>query len=50
MSIFTGYVEQGEMMILCLGFLESEGPLSTRRLAYRAMKASGVDAGDKVLG
>ncbi len=38
-----------ELMTLCKGFLESEGPLSTRQLAERAMKSAGLDAGDKVL-
>lgn len=41
--------KRGELMNLCKGFLESEGPLSTRDLAQRAMKASGLDATDKVL-
>jgi hypothetical protein len=50
MSIFTGYMERGEMMRLCLGFLEFEAPLSTRQFSERAMKASGQHAGDKVLG
>ena len=36
-------------MQLCRSFLESEGPLSTPQLAIRAMKASGLDTGDKVL-
>jgi hypothetical protein len=36
-------------MRLCKGFIEAEGPLSTPQLAQRAMKASGLDAGDKVL-
>lgn len=41
--------KRGELMTLCKGFLESEGPLSTKGLAERAMKASGLDASDKVL-
>ncbi len=41
--------KRGELMTLCKGFLESEGPLSTKALAERAMKASGLDATDKVL-
>ncbi len=40
---------RGELMRLCRGFLETEGPLSTRALAERAMKASGLDTSDKVL-
>jgi hypothetical protein len=52
----TAYVDihriwkRGELMRLCRGFLEAEGPLSTRQLAERAMTASGLDASDKVLG
>lgn len=38
-----------ELLGLCLGFLESEGPLSTRELAARAIKASGMDTLDGVL-
>jgi hypothetical protein len=41
--------KRGDLMRLCRGFLESEGPLSTRQLAERAMTASGLDAGDKVM-
>ena len=41
--------KRGELMRLCKGFLESEGPLSTRALAERAMKAAGLDVGDAVL-
>jgi len=41
--------KRGDLMRLCMGFLESEGPLSTVQLAQRAMVASGLDAGDKVL-
>ncbi len=38
-----------ELMGLCVGFLESEGPLSTRELAARAIKASDMDTLDEVL-
>jgi hypothetical protein len=41
--------KRGEMMRLCRGFLESEGPMTTPALAQRVMTASGLDAGDKVL-
>ena len=40
---------RGELLRLCRGFLEIEGPLATRELAERAMKPFGLDAGDKVL-
>jgi len=36
-------------MGLCTGFLESEGPLSTRDLAQRVLTHSGMDTADKVL-
>ena len=38
-----------ELQGLCMGFLESEGPLSTHELAARAIKASGMDTLDEVL-
>jgi len=41
--------KRGDMMRLCRGFLESEGPLSTPALTQRLMTASGLDAGDQVL-
>lgn len=41
--------KRGEMMRLCQGFLKAEGPLSTPALTQRVMKASGLDAGDKIL-
>jgi len=41
--------KRGGLMNLCKGFLRDEGPLCTRALAERAMKASGLDASDKVL-
>lgn len=41
--------KRGELIRLCKGFLESEGPLNTRQLTERAMKATGLEAGDKVL-
>jgi hypothetical protein len=34
---------------LCIGFLESEGQLSTRELAARVIKASHMDTLDEVL-
>ena len=40
---------RGELIRLCKGFLEAEGPLTTKQLAERAMKATGLDQGDKVL-
>lgn len=42
--------KRGELMRLCKSFLESEGPLSTRVLADKAMRASGLDPSDRVLG
>ena len=42
--------KRGQLMEMCKGFLKAEGPLCTRALAERAMKASGLDASDKVLG
>jgi hypothetical protein len=41
--------KRGDLMRLCRGFLDSEGPLSTRQLAERCMKQSGLDESDKVL-
>ena len=41
--------KRGELIRLCKGFLESEGPLNTRQLAERAVKALGFETGDKVL-
>lgn len=41
--------KRGELIRLCKGFLEAEGPLTTSELAERAMKASGLEPADKVL-
>ncbi len=41
--------KRGELITLCKRFLESEGPLDTPQLAARAVKASGLPDGDKVL-
>ena len=46
---FNGIWKPRELLGLCLGFLELEGPLSTRDLAQRVLTASGMDAQDKVL-
>jgi len=46
---FTGIWKPRELLGLCLRFLESEGPLSTRELAARAIKTSGMDTLDEVL-
>ena len=40
---------RGAIWCLASGVPEAEGPLSTKALAERAMKATGLDAGDKVL-
>ncbi len=41
--------KRGELMRVCKGFLQAEGPLNTRQLAERAMKALGFETADKVL-
>lgn len=46
---YTRIWKPRELAGLCLGFLESEGPLSTRELAARAIKASDMDTRDEVL-
>lgn len=46
---FNGIWKPRELLALCLGFLETEGPLSTRDLAQRVLTASGMDTADKVL-
>jgi hypothetical protein len=46
---FNGIWKPRELMALCTGFLESEGPLSTRELAQRVLTASRMDTRDKVL-
>jgi hypothetical protein len=40
---------RGETTTLCIAALEAEGPLDTRQLTARVMKAKGLDYGDKVL-
>lgn len=42
-------LRRGETTQLCLAALAEEGPLDTRELAERVMKAKGLDYGDKVL-
>ena len=46
---FTNIWKPRELMVLCVGFLDSQGPLSTRELAARAIEASGMDTEDAVL-
>jgi len=46
---FARIWKQRELLTLCLSFLESDGPLSTRELAVRAVKASNMDAADTML-
>jgi hypothetical protein len=46
---FTAIWKPRELMGLCVGFLESQGRLSTRELAARAIEASGMDTTDAVL-
>lgn len=46
---FNAIWKPGELMALCVGFLGSAGPLSTRELAQRVLIHSGMDAHDKVL-
>ena len=41
--------KRGELIRVCKGFLQAEGPLNTRQLAERAMKALGFETADKVL-
>lgn len=40
---------RGETTQICLAALREEGPLDTRQLAHRVMKAKGLDTDDKVL-
>lgn len=40
---------RGETTQICLEALRSEGPLDTRQLAVRVMRAKGLDTDDKVL-
>jgi hypothetical protein len=46
---FTAIWKPRELQAQCLGFLESEGPLSTRELGQRVLTHSGMDTRDKVL-
>ncbi|HMH64608.1 MAG TPA: hypothetical protein VK515_03410 [Rhizomicrobium sp.] len=46
---FNGIWKPRELMVLCTGFLQSEGPLSTRELAQRVLVHSGMDTRDRVL-
>jgi len=40
---------RGEIVTLCKAALTEEGPLTTRDLAVRVIRAKGLDEGDKVL-
>jgi hypothetical protein len=40
---------RGETTAICLAALRDEGPLDTRELAVRMMRAKGLDTSDKVL-
>lgn len=40
---------RGEMVAVCRAALAAEGPLDTRELAVRVLRAKGLDQGDKVL-
>jgi hypothetical protein len=44
------YWKNGQLLALCKAFLKTEGPLDTRALSDRVMRASGLDPTDKVLG
>lgn len=52
---FPAYVEihrlfkRGEMTAICRAALSEEGPLDTRELALRVIRAKGLDEGDKAL-
>ena len=54
-SAFPAYVDvtrlfkRGEIVKLCLGALAQEGPLDTRELALRVVRAKGLDEADAVL-
>jgi hypothetical protein len=54
-SEFPPYIDlnrllrRGETTKICLAALTAEGPLDTRELTQRVMRAKGVNAGDKVL-
>ncbi|MEI9886566.1 MAG: hypothetical protein WDN08_08695 [Rhizomicrobium sp.] len=55
-SEFPPYIDlnrllrRGETTRLCLAALATEGPLDTRELAQRVMRAKGLNPDDKVLG
>jgi hypothetical protein len=42
-------LRRGETTTLCFAALAAEGPLDTRQLTERVMRAKGLDFGDKVL-
>ena len=42
--------QRGETTEFCMATLAAEGPLDTRQLTERLMKAKGLDPSDKVLG
>jgi hypothetical protein len=52
---FPAYVDlgrlwkRGEIVAVCREALDKEGPLDTRELAARVLRAKGMDEGDKVL-
>jgi hypothetical protein len=54
-SEFPPYIDlnrllrRGETTKLCMAALAAEGPLDTRELAQRVMRAKGLNRGDKVL-
>lgn len=41
--------KRGELWTICKAALEAEGPLDTRELAVRVIRAKGLDEGDHVL-
>ena len=41
--------KRGEIVKVCRAALEAEGPLDTRELALRVLRAKGLDEGDAVL-
>jgi len=41
--------KRGEIVKVCRAALDDEGPLDTRELALRVLRAKGLDEGDKVL-
>ena len=53
---FPAYIDlnrvlrRGETTALCFAALAKEGPLDTRQLTERVMRAKGLDAADKVIG